>query len=184
MLTVPSASMNLSQWCRTSLFTFFIIYCTLHLWSFSGFFSKKDWELEWVATHVPPKAAKHFQPDPDYDVKPRGPRSPDCFVSFHASVLRLKKKKKEVRERGQGPKSRIIKPRPSLCFRTVSHSIGSLGTELFCRAPSALPKAEKLSKCKLKCVCFSVESQNDLSLLNGISYMCWVRWFIMGGNGN
>ena len=96
----------------------------------------------------------------------------------------IKKKKKEVRERGQGPKSRIIKPCPSLCFRTVSHSIGSLGTELFCRAPSALPKAEKLSKCKLKCVCFSVESQNDLSLLNGISYMCWVRWFIMGGNGN
>lgn len=120
---------------------------------------------------------------------PEGHDCPDCFISFHASVLRLKKKKKRRQRertgtkaccrRGRTPpslhKPGILRPRPSLCFRTVSHSIGSLGTELFGRGPSALPKAEKLSKCKLKCVCFSVESQNDLSLLNGISYMCWVR---------
>lgn len=99
MLTVPSASMNLSKWCRTSLFTFFIIYCTLHLWSFSGFFSKKDWELEWVATHVPPKAAKHFQPDPDYDVKPRGPRLSWLLYQLPCVCAAIKKKKKKKSER-------------------------------------------------------------------------------------
>lgn len=173
-------------------------HCTPHLWSLSGFFSKKDWKLEWVATHAPPKAAKHFQPDPDYDVKPRGPRLSWLLYQLPCICAAIeKKKKRRQRERtgtkaccrrGRTPpslhKPGILRPRPSLCFRTVSHSIGSPGTELFGRGPSALPKAEKLSKCKLKCVCFSVESQNDLSLLNGISYMCWVRWFIMGGNGN
>lgn len=99
MLTVPSASMNLSKWCRTSLFTFFIIYYTLHLWSFSGFFSKKDWELEWVATHVPPKAAKHFQPDPDYDVKPRGPRLSWLLYQLPCVCAVIKKKKKKKSER-------------------------------------------------------------------------------------
>lgn len=142
------------------------------------------------------KATKHFQPDPGYDAKPRGPRLSWLLYQLPCICAAIKKKKKGQRERTKeccrrertppSPlhKTRIIRSCPSLCFRTVSHSIGSLGTELFCRAPSALPKAEKLSKCKLKCVCFSVESQNDLSLLNGISYMCWVRWFIMGGNGN
>lgn len=121
---------------------------------------------------------------------PEGHDCPDCFISFHASVLPIEKKKKEDRERGQGPKRVAGEKELPLLLSTNLGSSGHVPVcvlglfhiplallELNClvRGPISPPQSRELSKCKLKCVCFSVESQNDLSLLNGISYMCWVR---------
>lgn len=138
-------------------------------------------------THSPQKTSKSLQPDPDSDI--RGASTvPITKVSVSMTVTRPQR---GMREAGGGAtkkcskkertppapltKPRILRQGSYLCVLGLLRIPSALLEPNCLQGPISSIQAEKLTTLKLKCACSSVWPQNDLSLLNGISYMCWVR---------